>query len=133
MENVCHRYSCEVAFADTDASGWAHFSKILTYAERAEHDLLALSGISVFRPAQGGWPRVRVSCDYSSPLCFQDKIEVRLSITRLGRSSVSWRFGIFKDDDTLAAEGEMVSVKVDKEGMATPFSDEERRKLEALS
>jgi len=133
LENVCHRYSCEVAFADTDASGWVHFSKVLCYVERAEHDLLELSGISIFQPAQGGWPRVKVSCEYSSPLNFQDKIEVRLSISRLGRSSVNWRFGIFKDDGTLAAEGEMVTVKVGSEGVAMPFSDAERGKLEALS
>ncbi len=133
MENACHRYSCEVAFADTDASGWAHFSKVLTYVERAEHDFLSSRGIAVFDDGQGGWPRVRVDCDYRSPLKFQDKIEVRLSLSKIGSSSVTWRFGVFKNDDTLAAEGGMVSVKVDTKGVAMELSDSEREKLEELS
>ena len=131
MENICHHYECEVAFSDTDASGWAHFSKILTYVERAEHDFLASSGIVVFNRAQGGWPRVKVSCDYRSPLMFQDKFQVRLGLSKVGNGSIYWRFEIFKCSETLVAEGEMVSVKVDLNGTPTPLSDDERKKLEA--
>lgn len=129
MEDVCHRYPCEVAFADTDASGWAHFSKILTYVERAEHDFLEDLGIVVLNPVQVGWPRARVSCDYRSPLKFRDKIEVILNLSNVGTTSLNWRFRISKADGTLAAEGEMVSVKVDATGVPTTITDDERGKL----
>ena len=132
MENVCHRYECEVAFSDTDASGWAHFSKILIYVERAEHDFLASSGIVVFDRTNGGWPRARVSCDYRAPLKFRDKAEVRLVLSKVGNSSLHWRFQISKEADALVAEGEMVSVKVDRNGTPAPLSGGEREKLEAL-
>lgn len=129
MEDVAHRYPCEVAFADTDASGWAHFSKILSYVERAEHDFLTRSGIVVLDRTQGGWPRARVSCDYRSPLKFQDKVEVILDLSKVGNTSLAWRFRISKADGTLAAEGEVVSVKVDGKGIPTQISEDERGKL----
>lgn len=130
MENIRHRYSCEVAFSDTDASGWVHFSKILTYAERAEHDFLASSGVSVFNRGKGGWPRVKISCEYKRQLEFQDRIEVLLGLDHIGGTSLCWKFEILKNGGELAARGEMVTVKVDHAGKVTPLSNEERNSLE---
>jgi YbgC/YbaW family acyl-CoA thioester hydrolase len=128
LQNIRHRQLSEVAFSDTDASGWAHFSKILCYVENAEHSLLASVGIPVFSN-NGGWPRVKISCDYSSPLRFQDKFEVHLSLTKIGNSSLNWKFQILKPDTTLVAEGEMISVKVDSNGTPISISESERTKL----
>ncbi len=128
MENIRHRQLSEVAFSDTDASGWVHFSKILCYVENAEHSFFHSLGIPVFSN-NGGWPRVKISCDYRSPLRFQDAFEVRLSITKIGNSSLTWQFQILKPDATLVAEGEMVSVKVDSNGNPTAITESERTKL----
>lgn len=48
MDQPAYRHLSEVAFADTDASGLAHFSKMLCYVEIAEHAFLASIGIPVF-------------------------------------------------------------------------------------
>lgn len=109
-----------------------HFSKILTYAERAEHDFLASSGIPVFDRGKGGWPRVKVSCEYKRPLEFQDKIEVLLALDHVGGTSLCWKFEILKNEGELAARGEMVTVKVDHTGKVAALSDEERRILEEV-
>ena len=130
MENIRHSYECEVAFADTDASGWVHFSKILQYPERAEHDFLEHSGLVVFDRSKGGWPRVRVVCDYMRPLTFQDRITVELAVGKVGSGSVTWLFRILKDDGKVAASGEMVTAKVNHEGMPTRLDDGERALLE---
>ncbi len=130
MENIRHRYFCEVAFPDTDASGWVHFSKILIYAERAEHDFLTSSGIPVFDRGRGGWPRVKITCEYKRPLEFQDGIEVLLSLDHVGGTSLCWKFEILKNDGELAARGEMVTVKVDYTGKVAPLSEMERGILE---
>jgi len=130
LKNIRHRYSCEVAFSDTDASGWVHFSKILTYAERAEHDFLASSGISVFNRGKGGWPRVKISCEYKKPLEYADQMEVVLGLDHVGGTSLCWNFEILKNGGELAARGEMVTVKVDHAGKVTPLSTEERNILE---
>ncbi len=129
LENICHRQLSEVAFSDTDASGWAHFSKILSYVENAEHSFFNLIGIPVFAPGQGGWPRAKIHCDYRSPLKFEDTFEVFLSLKKLGISSIHWQFQIQKTDASLVAEGEMVSVKVDPNGAPTALSESDRAKL----
>jgi acyl-CoA thioester hydrolase len=128
LENIRHRQQSEVAFSDTDASGWAHFSKILCYVENAEHAFLSSIEIPVFSN-NGGWPRVRIACDYRSPLRFQEKFEVQLSLTKIGNSSLNWHFKILKPDTTLVAEGEMVSVKVSSNGTPTVITEAERAKL----
>ena len=129
MEKIRYRQLSEVAFSDTDASGWTHFSKILSYVENAEHGFFRSIGIPVFDPAQGGWPRAHVRCDYRRPLRFQDTFEVRLSLSKVGTTSIHWQFEIVKSDTTLAAEGEMVSVKVDSTGTPSAITEAERTKL----
>jgi acyl-CoA thioester hydrolase len=124
VEKVCHRYACEVAFSDTDASGRAHFSRILVFVERAEHDFLRQAGIEVF--SEGGWPRVRVSCDYRKPLVFQDRIEVSLALKKVGHASLTWGFEITKGGAELVATGEMVTVKVDRKGAPAVVTEAER-------
>jgi YbgC/YbaW family acyl-CoA thioester hydrolase len=129
VNNACHRYVRKVAFQDTDASGWVHFTKLLAYAEEAEHDYLRKCGIAVITKAGGGWPRVNVACDFRSPLIFQDSIEVILAIAKIGESSAEWRFEISKDDK-VAASGTMITVKVDGTGKPEAITTAERKLLE---
>lgn len=130
MNGICHRYTREVAFPDTDASGWVHFTKILAYAEEAEHDYLRKCGIPVFDSAKGGWPRVSVNCDYRRPLRFQDRVEVRLTLSKIGGSSVGRKFDVAVMDGGIVASGEMVTVKVNGAGEPVAVNDAERKLLE---
>ncbi len=128
MEQPTYRHQSEIAFSDTDASGWAHFSKILCHVEAAEHACLTSKQIPVFSD-NGGWPRVKISCDYRSPLRYGDRFEVMLHLQRIGTTSINWRFEILKTDNTIAAAGEMVSVKVDSDGKPTSITDTEHSKF----
>ncbi|MGH3557168.1 MAG: acyl-CoA thioesterase, partial [Mycobacterium sp.] len=56
-------------------------------------------------------------CRYFSELHFPERLIVGLAVTRLGRSSVTYRLGMFRDDDkdqTIAALGHWVHVYVDR-------------------
>ena len=130
MENPLHRHACEVAFGDTDASGWMHFPNVFRYVEAAEHAFLRSRGVLVFDRAEGGWPRVKVSCDYKRPLLGGDQIEVRLAISRIGASSVTWDFEVINAAGEIASFGSMTNVRVDHEGRPKLISDEERQQLE---
>jgi YbgC/YbaW family acyl-CoA thioester hydrolase len=130
MDAPLHRHSCEVAFGDTDASGWMHFPNIFRFFEEAEHAFLKSRGILVFDRAQGGWPRVKVSCDYKRPLITGDRIEVLLEIARLGASSVSWNFEVLDPSGETAAFGSVTTVRVNHEGRPQLISEEERGALE---
>lgn len=130
MQSPLHRHTCEVAFGDTDASGWMHFPNIFHYFEEAEHAFLRSRGILVFDRAQGGWPRVKVSCDFKRPLLTGDRIEVLLEIPRIGASSVTWNFEVLTATGDLAAFGSVTTVRVNHEGKPQIITEEERAKLE---
>jgi acyl-CoA thioester hydrolase len=130
MENPVHRQADEVAFGDTDASGWMHFPNIFRYVEAAEHAFLRDRGVLVFDRAAGGWPRVKVSCDYQKPLQCGDHIEVSLAITRVGTSSVTWDFEVANAAGETAAFGSMTTVRVDHTGRTQAISAAERAALE---
>jgi YbgC/YbaW family acyl-CoA thioester hydrolase len=130
MDAPLHRHTCEVAFGDTDASGWMHFPNIFRYFEEAEHAFLKSRGILVFDRTQGGWPRVKVACDYKRPLLTGDRIEVLLEIARLGASSLTWNFEVLDPCGETAAFGSVTTVRVNHEGRPQLISEEERKALE---
>ena len=130
MQDPLYRHHCEVAFGDTDASGWLHFSNIFCYVEAAEHAFLRSRGVLVFDRAQGGWPRVKVGCDYHRPLQTGDRIEVLLTLARLGTSSVTWDFNVLTVSGELAAAGSMTTVRVNQHGRPQAISTAERAQLE---
>lgn len=111
-----HIYQRCAHFADTDAAGVVHFAKILCYAEEAEHDLLARLGIPLL--AGGGWPRVKLSCEYIAPVKAGDELQVTISPDQLGRSSITWKFSI-SCKGKLVASGEMKTVRVDADGKSS--------------
>lgn len=129
MENPVHRHACDIPFGDTDASGWMHFPNAFRYVEAAEHEFLRSRGILVFDRSEGGWPRVKVSCDYKRPLHGGDRIEVLLSISRLGASSVTWNFEVLNAAGEIASFGSMTNVRVDHEGRPKLISEAERGAL----
>lgn len=129
MEKPRHRESIVVAFGDTDASGWMHFPNIFRYVEAAEHAYLRSIGVLVFDRAQGGWPRVKVSCDYKKPLLTGDRIEVLIAIQKLGASSLVWDFEVVKEDGETAATGSITTVRVNHLGRPQLISNEERALL----
>ena len=129
MDAPLHRHACEIAFGDTDASGWMHFPNIFKYVEEAEHAFLRSRGVLVFDRAEGGWPRVKVSCDYKRPFKCGDRFEVLLAISKIGASSVTWIFEVLNAAGEIAAFGSMTNVRVDREGRPKLIGELERAAL----
>jgi acyl-CoA thioesterase FadM len=107
-----------------------HFPNAFHYFERAEHEFLKHSGLLVFDRALGGWPRVKATCEYDHPLVTGDRIEVRLAVSRVGTSSVTWEFAIHRlDAGTRAAHGSVTTVRVNGTGRPQVLSHQERSAL----
>ena len=87
----------------------------------------------VFDRSHGGWPRVKVTCDYKRPLLTGDRIEVLLEISRFGASSITWHFEVLTDSCETAAFGSVTTVRVNHEGRPQLISDTERSALEYQS
>jgi YbgC/YbaW family acyl-CoA thioester hydrolase len=101
-----------VEFGDTDMAGIVHFAQFFHYMEAAEHAFLRSLGISVAMVWEGtpvGMPRVSAFCDYLSPATFGDELEIRVLVRRLGRSSVTYTFEIFKGEEAVA-RGQITAV-----------------------
>ena len=114
MQETHQAYTRRVHFADTDAAGVVHFSKILCYVEEAEHAYLLSLGLDVVSEREG-WPIVKVDVDYRRPLRFNEEVDISIEPFSCGRSSVSWSFAVFCDG-VMAAEGIITTVRVDGTG-----------------
>ncbi len=58
---------------------------------------------------------VETGCSYFKEIAFPDKIFAGLRVTRIGRSSVRFEVGLFRNDEELAAaQGHFVHVYVDR-------------------
>lgn len=88
-----------IEFAETDMAGIVHFSNFFRMMEMAEHAFFRSLGFSVQGVHEGaliGWPRVNASCDYISPLRFEDEVEIRLTVEEVRTRSIRYQFAFFK-------------------------------------
>ncbi len=124
-------YSRRIAFHETDAAGVVYFANYFRLAEEAEtHALASLSATDTFR--QYAYPRVHAEADYHAPLHFFEKITVAARLTRIGSSSLHWEFCISGPAGVCATVRCISARRHAADGSAAPYSDEERRLLEAL-
>ena len=82
-----------IQFAETDMAGIAHFSNFFRMMEEVEHAFFRSVGLSVSMQHDGmhvGWPRVSTSCEFYGPVRFEDEIELRLRVVKLGDKSLSY-------------------------------------------
>jgi YbgC/YbaW family acyl-CoA thioester hydrolase len=101
-----------VQFAETDMAGIVHFSNYFRWMEEVEHAFFRSRGLSVamtHENVQIGWPRVNVGCEYYGPVRFEDELELRLRITKVGGKSLCYEVD-FLLGDKLVALGKSTSV-----------------------
>ncbi len=77
---------------------------------------------------------VETACQYFSPIAFPDAVHAGMRVGNLGRTSVRYEVGIFRNDEPLAsAQGHFVHVYVDRASWRpTPLSQALRTVLESL-
>jgi acyl-CoA thioester hydrolase len=108
-EFTLHR---RVQFVETDMAGIAHFSNYFRWMEEVEHAFFRSLGMSVIMRHGDGeitWPRVLVSCDYSGPVRFEDELDLRLRVVKVGGKSLVFQVDVMKGGERVAL-GKMTSV-----------------------
>ena len=95
-----------VQFSETDMAGIVHFANFYRWMEETEHEYLRTLGLSIVqRQPDGqviGWPRVSTSCSYNAPARYEDVIECRLDVERVGMRSVTYQIEFWHDGTRLA-------------------------------
>ena len=101
-----------VQFAETDMAGIVHFANYFRWMEEVEQAFFRSLGLSVVMQHDGreiGWPRVAVACEYFGPLRFEDEVELRLRVMKVGGKSFTYEVDILKAGQQ-AALGKVTSV-----------------------
>lgn len=101
-----HTIVREVEFSDTDMAGIMHFSNYFRFMEAAEHAFFRSLGFSIQTtdPDPVGWPRVHASCDFRSPLRFEDSVEVQLLVREKRQKSIVYSFVFRKLNEPARSE-----------------------------
>jgi acyl-CoA thioester hydrolase len=114
-----------VAWMDTDAGGRIHFTAVFRWVEAAETALMRRLGL------MEGWdnfPRRHVEADYLKVLVFEDEVEVRLRVDRVGSTSITYGWELVKDAEPYVS-GRHTVVHVDERGRAAELPDRLRARL----
>ena len=108
-----------VEFAETDMAGIMHFSNFFRFMETAEHAFFRSLGYSVVLSRSGlqlCLPRVHASCDYRSPLFFEDEVLVRLLVEKKSSRSLAYQFRFSRVNESLEnARGRLVVACAEKQ------------------
>jgi acyl-CoA thioester hydrolase len=123
--SVEHVERLRVAWVDTDAGGRIHFSNAFRWAEVAETTLMR-SAVSL--DEWGRFPRKHVEAEFRKVLTFDDEIEVRIRVERLGRTSITYAWTISKDGEAYVV-GRHTVVHVDEVGRPAALPDRVRAAL----
>lgn len=110
-------YHHKIPFQDTDMAGVVHYTRILGYAELAEHSFLLELGIPPIS-SSGGFPKVHVECDYLKPIRFNEEIVIELTLMKFSPRSIHWGFQIMVSD-TISVIGKLITAHVDTAGKAS--------------
>ena len=102
----------KIEFADTDMAGIVHFTRFFVFMESAEHEFLRSLGTSVATEWEGnkiGWPRLAASCEYLSPLRFEDEVDICLWVSKKGTKSLTYQFHFTRQGEDVA-RGQLTTV-----------------------
>jgi len=125
-----------VGFSDTDAQGIVYYGRYLPYFDLARveyHRSLGLLGMDI---GAEGEEFVMRACtiEYFAPAVFDDVVEVRVRMAKIGSTSATWKFAAYRQkDDVLLVNATQTLVLVDlDERKAVPIPDSYREAIRAF-
>ncbi len=124
-----HVEKLRVRWVDTDASGRIHYTAVFRYFEIAEWELFRKIGIALRgHEEEFGFPRVAVSATFHVPLYVDDEIDVHISPARIGTTSITFAFEIFRGE-THCVSGQVTAVCTGAQGQPIPLPGRMRTAL----
>src|SRR5215210_662916 len=98
-------------WADADAAGRLHFPRIFEIIEEAESELLrGIEWPMDVRRRAYDFPRVHLECEFHRIITLDAPFRLRLTVGRLGRTSIRYDYQVFDGVEELAIEGTMTVV-----------------------
>lgn len=106
----------QVRMHDTDMAGILYFARQFRFAHDALEDFVESLGLTfdqVFHRENFVFVIVHAEADYLAPLRVGDKLDIELSIEKLGNTSFTVLYHIYKKDKTLIGKVKTVHVTLD--------------------
>ena len=129
-----YRHFLEIPTRWMDNDVYGHVNNVVYYSyfDTVVNEYLIRSGVLDIQRSPVIGLVVETQCRFFKPLTFPDTANAGLRVARLGRSSVRYEIGLFRnDDDTAAAQGHFFHVYVERESRkATTLPPEMRSALE---
>lgn len=111
-----HFSSITTRWMDNDAYGHVNNVTYYSYFDTVANRYLIESGVLDIERSPVIGLVVETGCQYFSSVAFPDAITAGMRVASLGRSSVRYEIGIFREDEPLtAAHGHFVHVYVDRQ------------------
>jgi len=109
-------FQSRVRFGDTDASGRIFYVSLLNHFDAAEAEFLRSLGVAyaVIQTRHVGFPRVRVECDYTGALVYDDLMDIAVTVDRVGGASFTLGFAVTVEGRR-AAHGKVTIVSIDRQ------------------
>jgi acyl-CoA thioester hydrolase len=123
-----------VRWSDCDPFGIIYYGAYVRLFQVAEEELFRACGLpfSELRVHRGVWiPRKALQMEFHSPAQLDEAVTVSTWFGRIGTTSITMRFEVFRSDDRAhRASGSLTVVSVDKATMTPlPLPDEVRERL----
>jgi YbgC/YbaW family acyl-CoA thioester hydrolase len=116
-------------WADADAAGRLHFPRIFEIIEEAETELLReIQWPMSVRHKAYDFPRVHLECQFHRVITLDAPFRLRLTVGKLGRTSIRYDYQVFDAGEELAIEGTM-TVVVMQEGKPVEIPEAMRHAL----
>jgi 4-hydroxybenzoyl-CoA thioesterase len=122
-------FATPVRFADVDHAGIVYYPRFfhlfhLAFEELFRQRMGPRAYVDLLDRQRLGFPAVRAEAEYRHPLRFGDTAEIEVTVARLGRSSITFRYRVYRAGEppagerpaverVLAAEGQVVCAVTD--------------------
>lgn len=117
----------QVRMHDTDMAGILYFARQFRFAHDAIEDFFESEGYSfekIFQQKEFVFVIAHAEADYLAPLNVSDKLEVHVEVERIGTTSFTFVFKIYRSDSTLVGTAKTVHVCLGKVSRkSTPLSE----------
>ena len=115
LDSYPHRLTIPTRWADNDAYGHVNNSVYYFYFDTVVNKWLIENGLLELGKSETIGLVVGTACDFFAPISFPDTVVAALRAAKVGRSSVTYEIGLFRNDETTAsAQGHFVHVYVDE-------------------
>ena len=124
-------YKTDVRFRDCDPLGHTNNAVYLTYLEQTRlHYWRELWGFGTAASSVPGVIMARAEVDYRRPSFYGQTLEIRMSLSAIGKTSFTYDYEIVDDASNVIATARTVQVMYDYQaGKPVPISDEIRQKM----